>query len=199
MTKFEVLLDQMFNDAKPPRRANAFDRLLTEFPDRKAEVINAILEHGDDPLRKSAMLLLAREGDTRGLEWLATAMDDELKSTTVNFEHWMWLSTYLEIYAKRRDARVVTRFFPYITIANSDLGFNVIKAIRELKIKAGVAALLKAAALSNPPYINQEYAIGALGELGGKECIETLLAISRTAGSISKRLAQEAIEKIRGR
>jgi len=157
------------------------------------------LSRGDATIRKKLILDLADQDDRRGVDMLKNELEAELGSSSRDFSHWMWLSTYLDYYLKKKDVRIISRFFPLVPIAESDIGFKIIEAIRAFKMKNGISFLIKAAELSQSPHNNQEYAIAALGELGGKESIEPLKRISRRAGAVCRRYAKEAIEKIRHR
>ena len=199
MDKFEKLLDEMTNDARPPRRTNAFERLLAEFPDKRKAVLDAAAAGPDVILRKRAMLEAARDGDRAAADRLGKELDAELASPSRDFMHWAWLTIYLNYYAEAGDARMVARFFPFASITDNDLGFAVIKAIRSLKLRDGVPALIKAAERSQPPQKIQEHALAALGDIAGPDAVESIQRIGRSAGAVSKRLAREAVEKIRAR
>ncbi|OVE76479.1 hypothetical protein BVX98_05735 [bacterium F11] len=66
-------------------------------------------------------------------------------------------------------------------------------------MKDGISFLIRAAEKSDPIYKNQEHAIAAIGELGDARSVEPLKRISRSSGAVCRRLAKEAIEKIRRR
>lgn len=199
MNKYEVLLEEMKNDERPSRRLHAFDRLIEDFSDKEGEIIEAVIERDDPPVRKNLALILARRGDQRGIEMLKKELEAEFKSMSRDFSHWMWLATYLDFYVEKKDVRTIKRFYSLITVSESDIGFKIIQAIRQLGLKDGIPFLIKAAELKNPPHKHQEFAVSALGEIGGQESIDVLLQISRGAGAVTKRYAKEAIEKIRRR
>jgi hypothetical protein len=199
MKKFDFLLHEMIHDKRPSRRHYCFRRLVTEFSENREKVVDEVLNKGDDPLRRELALLLAEEGDSRGTELLAPFLEAELQSTLNDAGHWIWLSSYFDVYRKNKDVRVLKRFFPYIIIQDYRMGSKIIEAIRELKIKEGIPFLIKAAELDQRPHLNQEYALFALGEIGTMDVIEKLLTIKRNAGVTCQKVADEAIKKIRSR
>ncbi len=199
MNKFDALIHQLINHEDSAKRSYAFDRLIEEFPDKRETVVEVVFDRGDDPIRKRLILLLAEQDDRRGVQMLKKELDMEFESPKRDFAHWMWLSAYLDYYIKKKNIEVISRFFPLITITDSRIGSKLIEAIKSLKIKPGIPFLIKAAESDQSACHENEYAIFALGEIGGKEVIEPLLKISRNAGAISKRCAKEAIEKVRSR